>query len=67
MATSSFTNKLIQFAQNLVSQPNAFLGHAAVALDTQCCIEAQASGISAYHLAMRNRESCRRSRSSVLC
>jgi hypothetical protein len=56
MATTSVTHKLIQLGQNLASQPNAFLGHAAVALDTQFCIEAQAAGISANHLAMKNKD-----------
>jgi len=55
MATTSFTNKLIQAGQKLAGQPNAFLGHAAIALDTQFCIEAQASGITANHLAMKNK------------
>lgn len=56
MATTSFTHKVIQFAQTFARQPNAFLGHAALALDTQFCIEAQASGISANHLAMKNKD-----------
>ena len=56
MATTSFTHKLITFAQNYAGQPNAFLGHAAVALDTQFCIEAQAAGISGNHLAMKNKD-----------
>jgi hypothetical protein len=55
MATSTFTNKLIRFGQSLVGQSNAFLGHAAVALDTQFVIEAQAGGISANHLAMHDK------------
>jgi hypothetical protein len=56
MATTTVTNRLIQLAQNWAAQPNAFLGHAAIALDTQFCIEAQASGITANHMAMKNRE-----------
>lgn len=56
MATNSLTHKIIQAGQRLTGQPNAFLGHAAVALDTQFCIEAQAHGISANHLAMANKD-----------
>ncbi len=44
MATNSLTHKLIKFVQSLAGQPNAFPGHAALALDTQLCIEAQAAG-----------------------
>lgn len=55
MATTSFTHRIIQAGQKLAGQPNAFLGHAAIALDTQFCIEAQASGVSANHLAMNNK------------
>ena len=55
MATTSFTHKIIQAGQRLAGQPNAFLGHAAIALDTQFCIEAQASGVSANHLAQQNK------------
>jgi hypothetical protein len=56
MATNTFTNQLIRFGQELAGQPNAFLGHAAIALDTQFAIEAQAHGITANHLAMKDRE-----------
>lgn len=56
MATTSLTHRLIQAGQEWAGQPNAFLGHAAIALDTQYCIEAQASGVSANHLAMKNRD-----------
>jgi hypothetical protein len=56
MATNSFTNRLIRFGQELAGQPNAFLGHAAIALDTQFAIEAQAHGITANHLAMKDKE-----------
>jgi hypothetical protein len=55
MATTNLTNQAIQLAQRLAGQANAFVGHAALALDTQFCIEAQASGISANHLAMQNK------------
>lgn len=56
MATTSLTHKIIKAGQRLAGQPNAFLGHAAIALDTQFCIEAQASGVSANHLAMTNKD-----------
>ncbi len=56
MATSSLTHKIIQAGQKLGGQPNSFLGHAAIALDTQFCIEAQAAGISGNHLAMNNKD-----------
>jgi hypothetical protein len=56
MATQSFTHKIIQFGQRLGGQPNAFLAHAAIALDTQFAIEAQKAGVSANHLAMRNKD-----------
>ena len=56
MATNTFTNRLIRFGQELAGQPNAFLGHAAIALDTQFAIEAQAHGITANHLAMKDKE-----------
>ena len=55
MATNSFTHKLIQLGQRLAGQPNAFLAHAAVALDTQFAIEAQKAGVTANHLAMKNK------------
>ena len=56
MATHSFTNRLIRLGQELAGQPNAFLGHAAIALDAQFAIEAQAHGITANHLNMKDRE-----------
>lgn len=56
MATNSLTNRIISLGQRLAGQPNAFLGHAAIALDTQFAIEAQAHGITANHLAMKNKE-----------
>ena len=56
MATPSFSHKIIQFGQRLVGQPNAFLAHAAIALDTQFAIEAQKVGVTANHLAMKNRD-----------
>ena len=56
MATESFTHRLIQFGQALVGQPNAFLAHAAIALDTQFAIEAQKAGVTANHLAMKNKD-----------
>jgi hypothetical protein len=56
MANGSLTNKLIQLGQRLTGQPNAFLAHAAIALDTQFAIEAQASGVTANHLAMKNKD-----------
>ena len=56
MATQSFSNKIIQFGQRLVGQPNAFLAHAAIALDTQFAIEAQKVGVTANHLAMKNKD-----------
>jgi hypothetical protein len=56
MATNSFTHRLIQLGQGLAGQPNAFLGHAGIALDTQFVIEAQAHGITGNHLAMKNRD-----------
>ena len=55
MATDSLTHKIIQFGQRLVGQPNAFLAHAAIALDTQFAIEAQKVGVTANHLAMKNK------------
>ena len=55
MATQSLTHKVIQFGQRLTGQPNAFLAHAAIALDTQFAIEAQKVGVTANHLAMKNR------------
>jgi hypothetical protein len=56
MAGSSFSHKLIQFGQRLAGQPNTFLAHAAIALDTQFAIEAQKVGVTANHLAMKNKE-----------
>lgn len=55
MATTSLTHKIIKAGQKLAGQLNAFLGHAAITLDTQFCIEAQAAGVSANHLAMQNK------------
>jgi hypothetical protein len=56
MATGGFTQRLIQLGQSLAGQPNAFLGHAAIALDTQFIIEAQRHGITGNHLAMKDRD-----------
>jgi hypothetical protein len=56
MATQSFTHRIIQFGQRLVGQPNAFLAHAAIALDTQFAIEAQKVGVTANHLAIKNKD-----------
>jgi hypothetical protein len=56
MATTSLTHKIIQLGQKLGGQQNAFLGHAAIALDTQFVIEAQAHGVSGNHLAMNNKD-----------
>jgi len=56
MATSSLTHKIIQFGQRLVGQPNPFLAHAAVALDTEFAIEAQSVGVTANHLRMKNKD-----------
>jgi hypothetical protein len=55
MATQSFSHKIIQLGQRLTGQPNAFLAHAAIALDTQFAIEAQKVGVTANHLAMKNK------------
>ena len=51
MATSSFTHWLIKTGQKLAGQPNAFLGHAAIVLDTKFVIEAQKAGVSKNHVA----------------
>jgi hypothetical protein len=56
LSDRSFFNKLVVAAQSAATEPNAFIAHAAVALDTQFCIEAQSTGISANHLAMKNKE-----------
>lgn len=49
-------HKVIGLGQRLAGQPNAFLAHAAIALDTQFAIEARAAGVTANHLAMRNKD-----------
>jgi hypothetical protein len=56
MATDSLSHQIIRLGQRLAGQPNAFLGHAAIVLDTQFAIEAQARGITANHLAMKNED-----------
>lgn len=56
MATTSLTNRVIQSVQRWAGQPNAFLAHAAVVLDTAFCIEAQRHGITRNHLAMNNED-----------
>jgi hypothetical protein len=56
MATGSLTHRIIRLGQSLAGQPNAFLGHAAIALDTQFAIEAQAHGITGNHLAMKDKD-----------
>jgi hypothetical protein len=56
MATNSLTHKIIRGAQRFMGQPNYFLGHAAIALDTQFAIEAQSVGVTANHLAMKNKD-----------
>jgi len=56
MATGSLSHKFIQFGQRFRGQPNDFLAHAAIALDTQFAIEAQAVGVTANHLAMKNKD-----------
>jgi hypothetical protein len=48
-------HKVIGLGQRLAGQPNAFLAHAAIALDTQFVIEAREAGITANHLAMATR------------
>lgn len=55
MATSSLSHKIIRLGQRLAGQPNAFLAHAAVALDTQFAIEAQKVGVTANALAVQNK------------
>jgi hypothetical protein len=56
MADQTLFNKLVILFQSCAKLPNAFIAHAALALDTQFCIEAQASGISANHLAMKDKD-----------
>jgi hypothetical protein len=56
MASPSLSHKLIKLGQRLAGQPNAFLAHAAIALDTQFAIEAQKVGVTANHLAMKNKD-----------
>jgi hypothetical protein len=56
MATGSLTHTIIQAGQRLMGQANAFLAHAAIALDTQFVIEAQSVGVTANHLAMKNKD-----------
>jgi hypothetical protein len=55
MATEKLSHKIISLGQSLVGQPNAFLAHAAIALDTQFAIEAQSAGVTANHLNMKNK------------
>lgn len=55
MANNSLTSRIVQLGQQLARQPNAFVGHAAIALDTQFVIEAQGAGVTANHLAMKNK------------
>ena len=55
MAASTFSNNIIRLGQKLVGQPNSFLAHAAIALDTQFVIEAQRAGVIGNHLAMKDR------------
>jgi hypothetical protein len=55
MAQDKAIQWLIRQGQRLAGQPNDFLGHAAIALDTQFVIEAQASGLTASHLAVQNK------------
>ena len=56
MASPSLSHKIIKLGQRLAGQPNAFLAHAAIALDTQFAIEAQKVGVTANHLAMKNKD-----------
>ncbi len=56
IADKTLFNKLVVLFQNAAQLPNASISHAAVALDTQFCIEAQASGISGNHLAMKDKD-----------
>ena len=55
MAGTSLSHRIIRMGQRLVGQPNAFLAHAAIALDTQFAIEAQKAGVTANHLAVQNK------------
>jgi hypothetical protein len=55
MANPTLTHKIIVAGQRIAGQPNAFLAHAAIALDTQFAIEAQKAGVTANHLAMKNK------------
>ena len=56
MATPALAHKIIKLGQRLAAQPNAFLAHTAIALDTQFAIEALRVGGTANHLAMRNKD-----------
>jgi hypothetical protein len=57
MANETMTHAIIQFGQRvLAGQKNWRLAHAAIAFDTQFAIEAQAVGVTANHLSMKNRD-----------
>jgi hypothetical protein len=56
MSSGTMLHKIIELGQRFAGQPNAFLAHAAIALDTQFAIEAQQAGITANHLAMKNKD-----------
>lgn len=57
MANDTVTHAVIQFGQRvLAGQKNWRLAHAAIAFDTQFAIEAQAVGVTANHLMMKDRD-----------
>lgn len=57
MANETMTHAIIQFGQRvLAGQKNWRLAHAAIAVDTQFAVEAQAVGVTANHLSMKNRD-----------
>lgn len=57
MANDTVTHAIIQFGQRvLAGQQNWRLAHAAIAFDTQFAIEAQAVGVTANHLMMKDRD-----------
>jgi hypothetical protein len=57
MANDTVTHAIIQFGQRvLAGQKNWRLAHAAIAFDTQFAIEAQAVGVTANHLMMKDRD-----------
>jgi hypothetical protein len=54
VSAGSFTNRMIQFGQNLVGQKNPEVVHAGVMFDSTYCVEASGGGLHASDMRVQN-------------